>query len=75
MPQTDVTALLGQPDETSAGTYGTATAKPWNGIVWAYQFGHSSLDRCLYIVFEPVKNDYGTLVWIVNSWQWGGVEQ
>ena len=38
IPQDEVRALLGEPDETAARTFGSATAHPWNGVVWMYRW-------------------------------------
>jgi outer membrane protein assembly factor BamE (lipoprotein component of BamABCDE complex) len=68
MTQDDVILLLGKPDETSAGTYGTQTVKPWNGITWYYRWGTNLLNsKVLNISFEKSSD-----AWVVNSWQWGG---
>jgi hypothetical protein len=62
MTQEVVQALLGNPDETSAGTYGKNTARPWQGIAWTYHWGDA---KTLQILFEPENNSWG-----VNSWKW-----
>jgi len=68
MTQDEVISLLCKPDETSAGTYGTQTDKPWNGITWYYRWGTNLLNRkVLNILFEKSSD-----AWVVNSWQWSG---
>ena len=68
MPQDSVKELLGDPDETSAGTYGTSTAHPWQGVAWMYKWhwGEFGLyGRSLVVIFEK-----GGTNWFVNSWNW-----
>jgi outer membrane protein assembly factor BamE (lipoprotein component of BamABCDE complex) len=71
LTQDELLLFFGKPDETSAGTYGTNTPKPWNGIMWFYRWG--KIDsfplnfKQLSITFE---NDSGQ--WVINSWQWTG---
>jgi outer membrane protein assembly factor BamE (lipoprotein component of BamABCDE complex) len=70
--QDEVILLLGKPDVTSAGTYGTQTQKPWNGITWYYRWGTLDSDPSNYkqlsIIFEKGLN-----TWVINSWQWVGL--
>jgi outer membrane protein assembly factor BamE (lipoprotein component of BamABCDE complex) len=72
MTQDEVILLLGKPDETSAGTYGQQTQKPWNGIAWFYRWGTLDSDPLNYkqltIIFEKGSN-----AWVINSWQWVGL--
>jgi len=56
MRREDVAALLGQPMKTSLETFGTATAKPWNGLMWKY-----SRDLC--VVFQPWYGDWRVIHW------------
>lgn len=67
MTKDDVTLLLGTPDTTSAGTYGTETPQPWNGMTWCYRWTGASqmLVSSLLITFEKEQND-----WVVHGWQW-----
>jgi outer membrane protein assembly factor BamE (lipoprotein component of BamABCDE complex) len=78
MTQDEVISLLGKPDETSADTYGTQTARPWNGITWYYRWDSEPSDanilsmsqrhhKNLSIIFEK-----GLGAWVVNSWGWSG---
>lgn len=74
MTQDDVVSLLSKPDETSAHTFGSQTAKPWNGIMWIYHWGPGiyrfkgpNPHDTLTVIFEQGSN-----AWIVNSWQWSG---
>ena len=76
MTQDEVLVLLGKPDETSAGTYGTQTQTPWNGITWQYHWiiqdpmsadtTLSSAKRNLSIIFEKAQDNF----WVINSWNW-----
>jgi len=77
MPQEEVRTLLGEPDETAATTFGSATAHPWNGVIWMYRWHtdfrydpyrvnqQPNFTWLLQIVFE--KSNDG---WVVNSWNW-----
>jgi hypothetical protein len=74
MTQDEVVLLLCKPDETSAGTFGTQTPKPWNGVVWMYHWGLG-----LWSLRGPNPHDKLTIVfekgldtWVVNSWYWSG---
>jgi hypothetical protein len=65
MTEADVRALLGQPDETSSGTYGSATPHPWQGIEWTYRWHQGFFSKRLNIVFEGAPGS-----WVVNNWRW-----
>jgi hypothetical protein len=66
MTQEQVRALLGEPDETSAQTFGSSTTQPWNGVVWKYRWDRpGDYSLFLIIVFEK-WND----AWVVNMWRW-----
>jgi hypothetical protein len=66
MTREEVTALLGSPTETEAGTHGQLTKEPWQGLDWNYQWG-SGLDRkTLRVTFEEGSSS----AWVVNSWNW-----
>ena len=66
MTQSQVLELLGKPDETSSGTYGTAIDNPWQGITWKYiWWGPIFLLKRLEITFQE-----DTDTWVVNSWDW-----
>jgi len=75
MTSDEVIALLGKPDETSSGTYGTQTAQPWNGITYLYMWKDENgfPTKTLSILFQYVQSPTGTLVYSVNSWQWRGL--
>jgi hypothetical protein len=66
MAQAQVKALLGEPDETSSRTYGSATPQPWTGLEWTYSWKQSYHDKSLHIVFS----DAGNNEWVVNDWDW-----
>ena len=84
MTKEEIISLLGKPDETSAGTYGTQTAHPWNGITWYYRWGsfqdshtnsamealfQSHSDKILSIILQRDSDAF----WVVNSWQWSSL--
>ncbi len=74
----EVRALLGEPDEAESGTFGSATANPWIGVMWMYEWqqnpnvpnGYHRIDGGwdgvrLRIMFERSRNG-----WVVNGWNW-----
>ena len=72
MTQDEVGSLLGKPDQTSAGTYGTQTQKPWNGITWYYRWGTLDSSRSNYKLLS-ITFEKGLGAWVVNSWEWVGL--
>jgi hypothetical protein len=70
MAQTAVTELFGKPDETSSGTYGSQTPKPWNGVTWVYRWTRGLSSKRLSVVFQYVAFQQGGGAWVVNSWNW-----
>jgi hypothetical protein len=66
--QDDVISLLGKPDETSSGTYGTATKTPWPGKEWGYTWIKPDGDcHSLQILFSFDEKENA---WVVNNWYW-----
>ena len=77
MTQEEVRALLGEPDEAASGTFGSATANPWIGLMWIYEWRESQAPpgyhrmigspwaARLRILFERSKDG-----WVVNGWNW-----
>jgi outer membrane protein assembly factor BamE (lipoprotein component of BamABCDE complex) len=71
MTQDEVISLLGKPDETSAGTYGTQTQNPWNGITWLYRWGNMNTLGDLYkLKVLSITFEKGSNAWIINNWHW-----
>jgi hypothetical protein len=66
MTRDQVKALLGEPDQTSLGTYGSATPHPWQGLEWIYRWQGSFEAKSLHVVFAAAGDDQ----WVVNDWQW-----
>jgi hypothetical protein len=77
MTQEEVRALLGEPDEAKSGTFGSATANPWIGVMWIYEWQNPNVPNGyhrigggwdgvrLRIMFERSKD-----AWVVNGWNW-----
>lgn len=63
---TDVIALLGLPDESSAATCGQELGKPWQCVTWKYIFNDGIADYEFLTTYQLEKNGAMTL----NSWNW-----
>jgi len=70
MTQDEIILLLGKPDETSAGTYGTQTPHPWQGISWLYFWKKDQNTLFLSAKTLRINFEQGQSAWVVNSWQW-----
>lgn len=66
-----VVELLGNPDKTSSGTYGTKTDKPWQGVTYVYEWKKDSYSSIrLMITFQYERSPNGTFNYYINSWNW-----
>jgi hypothetical protein len=68
MPADDVRGILGNPDETSASTYGGDFGRPWPGVCWVYKWNQDwpqTPRKMLSIVFDATSRPLR-----VNNWEW-----